>query len=316
VTDALEQFRDDIKEELARSPSTTFGIVGHTPEAYELHALFTHFGAEQRLLGIYAPLADGSANVLPLARLRVDKPDALIIAADAEKESLLLAAQPYVAPECRVIIAGYKHLEFRDPIFERVINSALVPSLANGYPSSLIHLYQCLRTAAARGLDGVVAEFGVFKGGTTFILSRFVEELGQNWKILGFDTFAGFPPKRSLLDMYAHPDCVFDDENSVRHYLEGRNVELVKGNLEQTAQRLANEEVVLGFFDTDNFTSTSAALDVIQDRVLVGGALVFDHFTGVSRFRYTLGERLAAARLLEDPRYVHLHGTGVFFRHR
>jgi hypothetical protein len=41
---------------------------------------------------------------------------------------------------------------------------------------------------------------------------------------------------------------------------------------------------------------------------------VFDHFTGVDRFLYTLGERLAAKRLLDDSRFFNLHGTGVFFR--
>jgi hypothetical protein len=45
-----------------------------------------------------------------------------------------------------------------------------------------------------------------------------------------------------------------------------------------------------------------------------GGAIVFDHFTGTDRFRYTLGERIAGRVLLDDPRYFHLHGTGVFYR--
>jgi hypothetical protein len=41
---------------------------------------------------------------------------------------------------------------------------------------------------------------------------------------------------------------------------------------------------------------------------------VFDHVTGVDRFRYTLDERLAARPLMSDSRYFHLHGTGVFYR--
>ena len=41
---------------------------------------------------------------------------------------------------------------------------------------------------------------------------------------------------------------------------------------------------------------------------------VFDHFTGTDRFRYTLGERMAARVLLDDPRWFCLHGTGVFYR--
>jgi O-methyltransferase len=43
---------------------------------------------------------------------------------------------------------------------------------------------------------------------------------------------------------------------------------------------------------------------------------VFDHATGTDRFCYTLGERLAAARLHDDSNWFHLHATGVFYRQR
>ena len=71
---------------------------------------------------------------------------------------------------------------------------------------------------------------------------------------------------------------------------------------------------MLSFIDTDNCTANKAALDVVRERTVVGGAIVFDHFTGTSRFRYTLGERIAGRVLLDDPHYFHLHGTGVFYR--
>ena len=53
---------------------------------------------------------------------------------------------------------------------------------------------------------------------------------------------------------------------------------------------------------------------MVRDRTVPGGAIVFDHFTGTDRFRYTLGERIAGRVLLDDPRWFHLHGTGVFYR--
>ncbi len=48
----------------------------------------------------------------------------------------------------------------------------------------------------------MVAEFGMFKGGTTMLISKFIEEMGADWKVFGFDTFDGFPPRRSALDMF------------------------------------------------------------------------------------------------------------------
>lgn len=116
--------------------------------------------------------------------------------------------------------------------------------------------------------------------------------------------------------MYAHPDCVFRDVEDVRRHLDGRNVEVVMGDVVHTCTRLLSESLVLSFIDTDNYSSAAAVLDVVRERTLVGGAIVFDHFTGVDRFCYTLGERMAGAVLLSDHRYFHLHGTGVFFRQK
>jgi len=66
---------------------------------------------------------------------------------------------------------------------------------------------------------------------------------------------------------------------------------------------------VLTFIDTDNYTPARAAIEVARERTVPGGAIVFDHFTGTSRFRYTLGERIAGRVLLDDPRWFHLHGN-------
>lgn len=73
---------------------------------------------------------------------------------------------------------------------------------------------------------------------------------------------------------------------------------------------------MLTFIDTDNYTSAKAAIEVVRERTVPGGAIVFDHFTGLNRFRYTLGERIAAKALLDDVRYFNLHDTGVFYRQR
>jgi O-methyltransferase len=145
-------------------------------------------------------------------------------------------------------------------------------------------------------------------------LSRAIEKLGQDWPVLGFDTFSGFPPKGNLLDMYDHQDLSVVDVEEVRDYLTGRNVEIIPGDIRKSISRLTDESIVIAFVDTDNFTPASAAIAGIVNHVVAGGAIVFDHLTGVDRFRYTLGERLAAKCLFDDPRYFNLHGTGVFIR--
>lgn len=318
----LTELLSDLQREMKTSGARV-GILGLTAVVPRLVEALAPEARSERLVAIFVDTHQAEEGeiapalpVLPVERIASTELDVLVVASDEQKESLLLAALPHIHGVPKVLVAGYGHLAFGDPMYAQELAELQVPSLANGYPNSLIHLYQCVVNAARLGLDGVVAEFGMFKGGTTMFLSRVIERLGVSWPVVGFDTFGGFPPRRSPLDMYDHPDCVYTDLEATRRYLDGRNVEIVVGDIVDTAARLASEDVVVTFVDTDNYTSAVAALDVVQERTVVGGAIVFDHFTGVDRFRYTLGERLAGRRLLDDPRYFHLHGTGVFYRQR
>lgn len=307
----------DVQVALAADVSATFAIVGHTPATYELLRLFHSTGQSRRLIGVFdAKIAsdDAEPGFRPLGALRGQNPSYVAIAVDEQKQELLASLEGLVPVATKLLFAGQGQYNFRDEAFTRVGREMLVPSFATGYPNTLIHLYECLRNAARLGLEGVVVEFGMFKGGTTMMLSRFVKALGQDWPVIGFDTFAGFPPKRSLFDMYDHPDCHFDDLESVRRLVDGHGIEVVPGDIVETVERLRDERIVLAFVDTDNFTPASAAVAAVQERVLVGGAIVFDHYTGRKRHRYTLGERMAAQPLEVDRRYFNLHDTGVFLR--
>lgn len=300
--------------------ATSLGFLGLTTTTLNLVEDLIRRGMRSMLTGIYAvtprEVHSETLPVYPLEALERLTPAVLVIGADEEKEDLLLSALPHIKGCPRILLAGYGHYRFRDAGFQRCLSALLVPSFANGYPYSLVHLYQCLKNASRLALSGVVAEFGMCKGGTTMFLSRAIEHFGQTWKVVAFDTFSGFPPPRSPLDMYHHAGCVFGDVDSVRRCLSDRNVEVVAGDIVDTRERLRQEDIVVSFVDTDNYTPAIAALEVLRERTVVGGAIVFDHFTGVDRFRYTLGERVAGFTLLDDARYFNLHGTGVFLRQR
>ncbi|MEQ1955209.1 TylF/MycF/NovP-related O-methyltransferase [Mesorhizobium yinganensis] len=300
-----------LKEEVAARPrGARVALSGRTSVAFDLEAVVNSLGQEVTYLGIFA----NDIRDKPISALAAAKPDIVVIASDDGKELLLEAVAAVVEPTVRLLIAGSGHFAFRDELFDQVKRDLFIPSFANGYPHSLVHIYQCLKFAASRKLQGVVAEFGMFKGGTTMLMSRFIEGLGAHWKVYGFDTFSGFPDPRSALDLYHHPDCVYLDEAMIKRVFEGRNVEVVVGNVVETVDRLRTEDIVLAFVDTDNFTSANAIVSVIADRVVEGGAIVFDHWTGRDRHLFTIGERIAAKRLAEDKRYFNLHDTGVFLR--
>ena len=156
----------------------------------------------------------------------------------------------------------------------------------------------------------------MFRGGTTQFLCEAIERLGQRWPVIGFDSFNGFPPREHLFDLYDHPDLYDVSYDEVIRRFEGRNVEIVSGDVRETAPKtLAHRPVVVAFVDTDNYSSGAAAIRSIRDQVVPCGAIVLDHYTGVDRFVRTIGERMAAQELLaDDPRFFNLHGTGVFIR--
>lgn len=296
------------------------GILGLTPVTLSLLKHLRQSGALSTVRAIHANKCPGDlkldVEIKPVESLLDEHYDVLIVASDEDKEVLLEEALPYIKGTPKIIVAGYGHLDFRDRVFDEERQQLLVPSIANGYPNSLVHIYQCLVNAAQLDVQGSVTEFGMFKGGTSVFMARVIRRLGQNWPVFGFDTFDGFPPSRNPLDMYDHPDCVFTDVQAVERYVSAHGVQVIAGDIVTTAQQLRDHKFVLSFIDTDNYSAATAALDLVQDRTVVGGAIVFDHFTGVNRFRYTLGERLAGKRLLGERNYFHLHGTGVFYRQR
>lgn len=295
-------------------------VLGATDWAQRLLTALREAGFQDSVRGVFGthpPEATLDVALQPLIALQDMEAEVLVVAEDAYKEQLLRDALPYIKGTPKIIVAGYDHLEYRDPTFLEEQLRLGVPSLANGYPNSLIHAFECLKNAARLKLAGSVAEFGVFRGGTTMFMSRVIERLGAQWHIIGFDTFSGFPPRRSPLDMYDHPDCEKTSTSEVCAYLRTRDVEIVEGDIVETCSRVEKEDLVFSFFDTDNYSPTRAALTIVRERTVVGGSILFDHYTGIDRFRYTLGERMAAEELLaNDDRYFNLHGTGVFLRQR
>lgn len=297
-------------------------LLGLTPTALRVRRQLAELAPRAEVLGVFDPDADAGSEGSNWSDLGDKDPDLLVVCADAEKQHLLSAyrdlersSPPGTGEIPAVVIAGTAHLAFRDPLFDEISAPTLAPSYANGSPNTLVHLYQCLQAAAANELRGAVVEFGCFKGGTSVLLSRIVKRLGlRDCPLLAFDSFAGFPPPRSALDLYRHPRCEFTAEEEVRAYLEPHGVEVVSGDIAESYKRLEGMPLLLCFFDTDNYTPALAALEHCVDQLVPGGAIVFDHYATVPDFVYTLGERMAADEVLANRGLLHLHDTGVFVK--
>ena len=291
-------------------------LLGFTPATLAVRTALIGAGLGDRLVGIFDPAATAGDDVAPLGALAERDHDLLVIGVDANKERVLDAYRRAVGdgddpPDA--VLAGTAHLDFVDPDYAQLNAPALVPSYATGSPYTREHLFQCLQGAAASGLRGAIVEFGAFKGGTTAWLARVAAHLGlEDCRVIGLDSWAGFPPRRSVLDLYEHPRCVFTDLDGVRAYVEPLGVELIAGDITETHSQLAGLPLLLCFFDTDNYSPARAALELCADQLVVGGSIVFDHVATTANYIDTLGERMAAFEVLSRRPFLHLHATGVF----
>ena len=315
MSDLARQLIEEAASHLATG-HTEVAMIGCTPEAIEVAAALKSLGARTRIFDPADP--EGAHPTLERwVELGSSDPSLVVICSDERKEELLrLAAEVLDSkdPLPEVVLAGLSHQETHDVLFDELEAPALVPSYATGHPHTRRHLYDCLHSAAMAGRHGAVVELGAFKGGTSVWLAKAIAGLGlSDCPVIAFDAWDGFPPRRSLLDLYEHPRCVFRDLEAVRAYTKPYGIELVVGDIRETVpKRLVKDPVLLAFIDTDNYSGTRAALPPILTNLVKGGAIVFDHYYTTSDYPYTVGERIAAKQVLGDAGLLHLHGTGVF----
>jgi hypothetical protein len=163
-------------------------------------------------------------------------------------------------------------------------------------------------------VHGGIIECGVLFGGglmTWAHLSAIYEPINFVRKIVGFDTFEGFPGRHEKDgpgefgkegDFASGSDE--DLEECIRIYdlLRFKNhipkVELVKGNFLETGPQYLEENpqlvVSLLFLDFDIYEPTKAALDLFWDRIPKGGIVAFDHLY----YKGTAGETTALVESL------------------
>ena len=242
------------------------------------------------------------------------KVDALVIAVNEDKEEALKEFCRIDSRLPRVVMAGNKHQEFNDPLFQEIVSSCLVTSRAGGYRHMLAHIYQSIAYIARKNLEGNFVEFGVYKAGTTLFIAKTLEKLNIESRIYAFDTFDGFPNRRSLLDLYSDHHDEFSDFESVSKYCSGYPIELIRGDICETYIHLDGVPLVFSFFDTDNYSPTHMALELCYEQTVRGGILAFDHFYCDERWLYTLGERIAVSEMLKGMSVFNLHGTGIFIK--
>lgn len=159
-------------------------------------------------------------------------------------------------------------------------------------------------------VHGIVVEFGVRWGQNLALFESFrgiYEPYNHNRKVVGFDTFAGFPsvhPEDGDHELIhegnlAVPEGYEDYLGAMLEYHEQESPiphikkhELVKGDASKTAPQYFKDHpetiVALAYFDFDLYEPTKACLEAIKPHLTKGSVLVFDelncaHFPGETK---------------------------------
>ena len=146
-------------------------------------------------------------------------------------------------------------------------------------------------------VNGCIIECGVFNGAGLFTwaqLSNIFEPINYNRKIVGFDTFEGFPSINEsdisdnfdlnigdlMGDSYENIMSSIDKINTERHLSHINNIELIKGDFMQTADEfiMKNKHLLVSmlYLDFDLYEPTKKALEIFLPRMSKGSIICFD----------------------------------------
>ena len=140
-----------------------------------------------------------------------------------------------------------------------------------GVPFPWRNREQLLRYAASQTtLDGLILEFGVYKGISITILADVLKDKA----LFGFDSFEGLPEtwrpgfEKGVFALKELPTVP-------------QNVSLVKGLFEETLPAFLNEHqgpVAFLHVDCDLYSSTKCILSALKERIVSGTIILFDEF--------------------------------------
>lgn len=160
-----------------------------------------------------------------------------------------------------------------------------------------------------KNVPGDIAEFGVFRGTNTILMAKILDQISPliNRQIYAFDSFEGLKPDESKDGKIAYESFTNSYVGNYELFLDviALNqledvVVPIKGLIEDTLKPLLNDSPALKFslifLDTDLYHPTLEILNNCVDRLVPGGALIFDEWN----YRRYPGETAALDKFLSD----------------
>ena len=131
------------------------------------------------------------------------------------------------------------------------------------------------------GLQGDLAELGVYRGHTASLIAKMARRLGRTAFLL--DTFEGFEPS-DLRGIDAGQKMQFGDTSleAVRARVGEPAVRLVKGHFPSTADQLPDTSYCLVHIDCDLYAPILSALEYFYPRLVPGGFLIIHDYSSLA----------------------------------
>jgi O-methyltransferase len=141
-------------------------------------------------------------------------------------------------------------------------------------------------------LQGAVAEFGVYQGGSLKLLAEiFPDDL-----VYAFDTFEGIPFSSKEDNHHKRGDFQDTDLESVKSFVNAPNVEYCKGLFSEFLRYNDERQYKFVHVDCDVYNSVIEACLYFTPRMVSGGVIIFDDYG----FPTCLGARKAVDSFYSD----------------
>ena len=167
---------------------------------------------------------------------------------------------------------------------------------------------------ASSGVQGDVAEFGVYRGHTAAAMDGVLGDQGSEKRLYLFDSFSGMPASSHPLDTsWEKGDLAAQVEDVQRLFKNSSRALVVPGYFSETFPQYPDLHFSFCHVDCDMYTSVQECIAYILPRLSAGGVIVFDDYG----FRDCLGAKAAIEEFLGGSRssFVPLPtGQAVYLR--
>jgi O-methyltransferase len=132
-------------------------------------------------------------------------------------------------------------------------------------------------------MDGELAELGVYKGSTAYILSDFLYKNNINKKLYLFDTFEG-TPKETVNDNLNREGLYSDTSiEYVRNYLSKFSfITYIKGYIPETLAEISDKKFSFVHLHLNLYQSNKDSMEFLYTRVSNGGIILIEDYGLVS----------------------------------